>query len=92
MAVMTAQRSGAAEVAFVRMTNVETRGNQAHATYEVRMTKPTSLFPVFQLTHPGAQTGQTKLRHAEFDKQGGKWGLLKTDEKLERKKFFPMGW
>jgi hypothetical protein len=70
----------AAEVEFVRMVRVETRGNQARATYEVRLARPTALFPAFQARHPGAQIGQTKQRHAEFDKQGGRWGLLKTDE------------
>lgn len=75
----------AADVEFQRIASVETRGNQAKATYEVRLARPTGLFPVFQLLHPGAKIGQTKLRHAEFDKQDGKWGLLKTDEKLETK-------
>ena len=75
----------AADVEFQRIQTVETRGNQARATYEVRLARPTGLFPAFQLIHPGAKIGQTKVRHAEFDKQGGKWGLLKTDEKLETK-------
>ena len=75
----------AADVEFQRIVTVETRGNQARATYEVRLARPTLLFPVFQIIHAGAKIGQTKLRHAEFDKQGGKWGLLKTDEKLETK-------
>jgi hypothetical protein len=75
----------AADVEFQRIQNVETRGNQARATYEVRLARPTGLFPAFQLIHPGAKIGQTKTRRAEFDKQDGKWGLLKTDEKLETK-------
>jgi hypothetical protein len=83
----------AADVEFQRIQTVDVRlgeitvirGNQARATYEVRLARPTGLFPAFQLIHPGAKIGQTKVRHAEFDKQGGKWGLLKTDEKLETK-------
>lgn len=75
----------AASVEFVKVLNVETRGNQARATYQVKLTRPTPLFPVFQQKHPGAQIGQTKVRTAKFDQQGGKWGLLETDEKLDIK-------
>lgn len=75
----------AASVEFVKVLGVETRGNQARATYQVKLTRPTPLFPIFQQKHPGAQIGQTKVRTAKFDKQDGKWGLLETDEKLDIK-------
>ncbi|MFN8012741.1 MAG: hypothetical protein U0P81_15335 [Holophagaceae bacterium] len=75
----------AAYVEFVKVLGVETRGSQARATYQVKLTRPTPLFPIFQKKHPGAQIGQTKVRTAKFDKQDGKWGLLETDEKLDIK-------
>ncbi len=75
----------AAEVQFVRIVRVESGPKTGRAAYEVKLAKPSPLFPLFQMLHPGAQLGQTKVRVADFDKQDGRWGLLKTDESFAPK-------
>lgn len=82
-------RIPAAEVQFVRIVRVESspKGDPrtGRAAYEVKLANPTPLFPLFQTLYPGAQLGQTKVRVADFDRQDGRWGLLKTDESFAPK-------
>jgi hypothetical protein len=75
----------AAEVQFVRIVRVESGPKTGRAAYEVTLAKPLPLFPLFQMLHPGAQIGQTKVRVADFHKQDGRWELLKTDESFAPK-------
>jgi len=70
----------AAEAAFVCATNMEPTREGARVTYEIRLEKPTAQFPLFQALHPDVKTGQTKLRHATFEKRKGAWILASTDE------------
>jgi hypothetical protein len=49
-------------------------------TFLVRCTKPTGLWPLYEFLHPGSSLNQPVERHALFERDGGKWGLMKTDE------------
>jgi hypothetical protein len=70
----------AAEAAFVRVLRPEGRGENWKVTYQVRLERPTALFPLFQFLHPQARLGETKERHARIDRQGKNWALMDTDE------------
>jgi hypothetical protein len=70
----------AAEAAFVRATTMETTREGARVTYEIRLEKPTAQFPLFQAMHQEVQIGQTKLRHATFERKNGAWFPANTDE------------
>jgi len=72
----------AAEADFVRATRLDPTGNSAVVTYQVRLVKPTTQFPLFEALHPGVKIGETKDRHATYQKQGRDWVLMGTDEKF----------
>lgn len=74
----------AAEVVFVRAVRMEPTRDGARVSYEVRLEKPTAQFPVFQLLHPDARAGQTKQRHATFERRKGAWELTGTDEAFRK--------
>lgn len=83
-AIKSAPKGGfvmpAAEAAFVRATRMEPTREGARVMYEIRLEKPTAQFPLFQALHQDAKVGQTKLRHATFEKRKGGWALAGTDE------------
>ena len=70
----------AAEAAFVRTTKMEPTREGARIMYEIRLEKPTAQFPLFQALHQDVKVGQTKIRHATFEKKKGAWELTGTDE------------
>ncbi|HTL97172.1 MAG TPA: hypothetical protein VL181_00065 [Holophagaceae bacterium] len=74
----------AAQAVFVQGTHHEERGNAAKATYQIKLANPTAQFPLYELEHPAVHLGDTKLRHATFEKQGGAWVLTGTDETLTK--------
>lgn len=69
---------------FGKVLGTVVRGNQARVTYEVRLEQPTALFPLWQARYPESKLGETKERHAMFEKVGGAWRLQSTDEKLKK--------
>lgn len=73
----------AAEVAFVKVLRAEGSGRAYKVAYQVRLEKPTALFPLFQFLHPGARIGDVKERHARIDRQGKDWALMDTDEEFK---------
>ena len=70
----------AAQAVFVQGTHHTEQGATAEVTYLIRLANPTAQFPLFQLLHPAVHLGETKPRHATFEKQGGAWVLTGTDE------------
>lgn len=74
----------AAEAAFVRAVRMEATRDGARVTYDIRLEKPTAQFPLFQALHPEARIGQTKTRHATFERRRGGWELTGTDEAFRR--------
>ncbi len=74
----------AAEAAFVRATKMEPTREGARVTYEIQLEKPTAQFPLFQALHQDVKVGQTKLRHATFEKRKGAWVLASTDEAFRK--------
>ena len=70
----------AAQATFVRATKMEPTREGARVIYEIRLEKPTAQFPLFQALHQDVKVGQTKLRHATFEKRKGSWELTGTDE------------
>lgn len=74
----------AAEAVFVRVVRMEPTREGARAAYEVRLEKPTAQFAIFQALHPGAHVGQTKQRHATFERRRGAWELTGTDEAFRK--------
>ncbi|WP_243286250.1 hypothetical protein [Geothrix terrae] len=74
----------AAEAVFVRAVRMEPTREGARVTYEVRLDKPTAQFPIFQSLHPDARIGQTKQRHATFERRRGGWELTGTDEAFRK--------
>ncbi len=72
----------AAEAVFVRATGINPAGNGQVVTYQIRLMKPTTQFPLFEALHPGVKIGETKDRHATYQKQGRDWVLMNTDEKF----------
>ena len=87
-AIKTTPKGGfsmpAAEATFVRAVRMETTREGARVTYEVRLEKPTAQFPIFQTLHPDAKVGQTKQRHATFQRRRGAWALTGTDEAFRK--------
>ncbi len=69
---------------FVKILKIEVKGNEARVTYEVKLEQPTTLFPLFQARFPESKLGETKERHALFEKLSRGWVLKSTDEKLEK--------
>lgn len=74
----------AAEAVFVRAVRMEPTREGARVTYEIRLEKPTAQFPIFQALHPEARIGQTKQRHATFERRRGAWELTGTDEAFRK--------
>ena len=74
----------AAEAVFVRAVRMEPTREGARVTYEIRLDKPTAQFPIFQSLHPDAKIGQTKQRHATFERRRGGWELTGTDESFRK--------
>lgn len=74
----------AAEAVFVRAVRMEPTREGARVTYEIRLDKPTAQFPIFQSLHPDAPIGQTKQRHATFERRRGGWELTGTDEAFRK--------
>lgn len=74
----------AAEAVFVRAVRMEPTREGARVTYEVRLDKPTAQFPIFLALHPDARIGQTRPRHATFERRRGTWELTGTDEAFRR--------
>lgn len=70
----------AAQAIFVQGTHHTEQGSTAKVTYQIKLANPTAQFPLFTLLHPTARIGDTKPRHAVFEKQGGTWVLTGTDE------------
>lgn len=76
----------AAEGTYVKATRIEPKDGNWLVRYQIRLTKPTAHFPLFQLLHPNAKIGDTKDRHARIERKGNEWGLLKTDEDFKPKR------
>jgi len=74
----------AAEAVFVRVVRMEPTRDGARAIYEIRLEKPTAQFPLFQALHPEVKVGQTKPRHATFERRKGGWELTGTDEAFRK--------
>lgn len=74
----------AAEAVFVRAVRMEPTREGARVTYEIRLDKPTAQFPIFLALHPDAKIGQTKPRHATFERRRGTWELTGTDEAFRK--------
>jgi len=74
----------AAQAVFVRALDLQTSGDSARVTYEIRLSNPTHEFALFQTLHPDARIGQTKQRHALYRKEGRSWILQETDETLKK--------
>lgn len=73
-----------AQAVFVRAVELQTSGNSARVTYEIRLSNPTPAFSLFQSLYPDARIGQTKQRHALYRKDGHSWVLQETDETLKK--------
>jgi hypothetical protein len=74
----------AAQAVFVRAVRMEPTREGARVTYEIRLEQPTAQFPVFLALHPEAKIGQTKQRHATFERSRGAWSLTGTDEAFHK--------
>lgn len=74
----------AAEAVFVRAVRLEPTRDGARVTYEIRLEKPTAQFPLFHALYPEAKVGQTKPRHATFERRKGGWDLTGTDEPFRK--------
>ncbi len=70
----------AAEAVFVRAVQMEPTREGARVIYEIRLEKPTAQFPLFEALHQEVRVGQTKTRHATFERRKGSWELTATDE------------
>lgn len=70
----------AAEATFVRAVKLEPTREGARVIYEIRLEKPTAQFALFQALFPDAKLGQTKPRHATFERRKGAWELTGTNE------------
>ena len=74
----------AAQAVFVRAVRLEPTREGARVTYEIRLDKPTAQFPIFQALHPDVKIGQSKQRHATFERKRGSWELTGTDETFRK--------
>jgi hypothetical protein len=70
----------AAEAVFVRASKMEPTREGARVLYEIRLERPTAQFPLFEALHQEARVGQTKVRHATFERRHGAWTLTGSDE------------
>lgn len=76
----------AAMAEFVGATRMEPadprrKDGPVNVTYLVRYTKPSGLWPLYEFLHPEARLNQPTERKALFERSGGKWGLMETNEK-----------
>lgn len=74
----------AAQAIFLQGSHHSEQGNTAKVTYQIKLANPTPQFALFQLLHPTVRIGDSKPRHAIFEKQGGKWVLTSTDESFTK--------
>ncbi|BDU73094.1 hypothetical protein [Mesoterricola silvestris] len=74
----------AAEAEFVRALRIEYMRDSARVTYQIRLSRPTAWFGLFQTLHPGVRPGETKERHASYRREGRSWVLQNTDETLKK--------
>jgi hypothetical protein len=74
----------AAQAVFVNATGLTENGNTAKVTYQIKLASPTAQFALFELLHPAVRIGDSKPRHAVFEKQGGTWVLTGTDESFTK--------
>jgi hypothetical protein len=74
----------AAQAVFVQSTRHSEQGDTAQVTYQIKLANPTAQFPLFTLLHPTVRVGDTKLRHAAFEKRRGVWALTGTDESFAK--------
>jgi hypothetical protein len=74
----------AAQAVFVNATGLLENGNTAKVTYQIKLANPTAQFALFELLHPTVHIGDSKPRHAVFEKQGGSWVLTSTDESFTK--------
>ena len=74
-------------VGATRMEPVDPRRKDGpvNVTYLVRYTKPSGLWPLYEFLHPEARLNQPTERKALFERSGGKWGLMETNEKARIK-------
>lgn len=74
-------------VGATRMEPVDPRRKDGpvNVTYLVRFTKPSGLWPLYEFLHPEAKLNQPIERKALFERSGGKWGLMETNEKARIK-------
>ena len=70
----------AAEAVFVRAVKMEPTREGARVIYEIRLEHPTAQFPLFAALHQEVKVGQSKPRHATFERRKGAWELTATDE------------
>ena len=70
----------AAQAVFVRAAKMEPTREGSRVLYEIRLEKPTAQFSILQAQYPDIRIGQTKPRHATFEKKGSGWTLTGTDE------------
>ncbi|MCX6547171.1 MAG: hypothetical protein WCO20_03375 [Holophagaceae bacterium] len=73
-----------AQAGFVRAVKVENAGDGVKVSYEIRLQNPTAQFPLFLAIHPEAKLGETKARHATFQKRAGTWELMSTNETFSK--------
>lgn len=73
----------AAEATFVKVLRPEGSGGNLKVPYQIRLERPTPLFPLFAFLHPQARIGEVKARHARIDRQGKDWALMDTDEEFK---------
>lgn len=76
----------AAEATFVKALRPQGSGGKLKVPYQIRLERPTALFPLFQYLHPQVRLGETKQRFARIDRQGKDWALMDTDEEFRAKK------
>jgi hypothetical protein len=70
----------AAEAVFVRALKMEPTREGARVIYEIRLENPTAQFPLFEALYQHVRVGQTRPRHATFERRKGAWELTGTDE------------
>lgn len=75
----------AATAEFVGATHMEPldprqKGGAVKVTFLVKLGKPTGHWGLYEFLHPEARLGQPVERHALFERKGGSWELMKTDE------------
>jgi hypothetical protein len=70
--------------AFDRSLSGLTRGDEARVRYQIRLERPTPLFPLFEQKHPGTHVGGVHGRTAVFRRSGSTWSFVSSDEKYQK--------